>query len=421
MQLVYVKDNTVEQPVWEKWSTTQSLFLERSNSKSYEIRLNEQGRYEIRFGNNVTSKKLNSGDEVAVYYLKSSGTKGEIGPGLLNNSKLFFYNTTRFVQIQNNTTPSNLKLITTTDAAKIQFSNIDGSTPYIEREDVDSIKTNSLNTFRSQYRLITADDFTNYILKNYSNIISSAVAVNNWDYISQHLKYYFDLGVTQPNYESRILFNQVKFADSCNFNNVYIYAVPKLEKTTSITTRTNYLNSAQKQLILNDVQKIKLTTAEVIVCDPVYVAVDLGIRFAGEILTPEISDTTILQVERDVTAKRNPEALRQQIAQIFIDYFSTLKNNLGLYMSLTSITNQILNIEGVKNVLTKRVEGNNILTVPGISLLLHNPAYPNADIRITTQDEQLPFFKFPFLNNPLNLVNKIEIITPSIQTLQREF
>jgi len=418
---VYVKDSTIENASWEKWNPTQSLFLERSNSKVYEVRLNENGRYEFRFGNNVTGKQLNVNDQVAIYYLKSEGKKGEVGPGLLDNSKLYFYNTNRFNQIKTDTTPSNLTLITEAQANSIIFSNIDASTPFVERESVDNIKLNSLNTFRSQYRLITSEDFTNYVLKNYSNIISSTVTVNNWDYISGHLKYFFDLGVDKPNYESRILFNQVKFADSCNFNNVYVYAVPKLEKLTSLTTRTNYLNTAQKQLILNDLQKVKLTTAEVIVNDPVYVAIDLGVRFPSEILSPSIAENTFLEIQRDITAKRNPEALKQQIAQIFKDYFSTLKDNLGLTISLTDITNQILAIEGVKGINTVRTEGDNTITIPGISLLIYNPVYPFNDIRITTQDEKLPYFKFPFLNNPLDFKDKINVITPSIQTLQREF
>ena len=283
---VYVRDNTVVNPTWEKWTPTQSLFLERSNSKVYEIRLNENDRYELRFGNNVTGKQLNPNDEVAIYYLKSDGTRGEVGPGLLNNNKLFFYNTQRFAEIQRDTTPQNLNLILPNEINNIEFSNIDASTKFVPREDVKSIKDNASNTFRSQYRLITAEDFTNYVAKNYSNIISSVKVINNWDYISGHLKYYFDLGVSQPNSQSRVLFNQVKFADSCNFNNIYIYAVPKLEKLTSLTTRANYINSSQKQLILNDLQSVKLTTAEVIVNDPIYIAVDVVQGFRAKLLTP---------------------------------------------------------------------------------------------------------------------------------------
>jgi len=420
---VYVKDNTIATPKWEKWAPTQSLFLERSNSQVYEIRLNENERYEIRFGNNVTGKQLNPNDEVAIYYLRTDGIRGEIGPGLLDNNKLFFYSTARFNQIKADTTPENLNIITQGQANNIQFSNIDSSTAFIDRESVASIKTNSANTFRSQYRLITANDFSNYVSKNYSNIISSVQVVNNWDYLSGHIKYYFDLGVSKPNLESRVLFNQVKFADACNFNNVYIYAVPKLEKLTSLTTRSSYLNTSQKQLILNDLQQLKLTTSEVIINDPVYVAIDIGTNFPGEPLSPSICDNSYIEISRDITSKRNPESLRDQISRIFANYFSNLKDNLGSIISLSEITNQILAIpdSGILNIVTKRTEGDQTVTIPGISLTIYNPIYPEDDIKVTTQDTQLPYFKFPFLNNSLDFANKIAIVTPSIQSIQKEY
>lgn len=418
---VYVKDNATPNAKWEKWTPVQSLFLQRSNSTSYEIRLNENERYEIKFGNNVTGKKLNAGDQVAIYYLKSDGSKGEVGPGLLNNNKLFFFNTPNFAQVKIDTTPENLNIITAQQAALINFTNIDGSTTYIERESVSSIKENSINTFRSQYRLITSDDFISYVSKNYSNIISSVYAVNNWDYISGHLKYYFDLGITNPNNTSRVFFNQVKFADSCNFNNVYIYAVPKLEKLTSLTSRSNYLNASQKQLLLNDLQQVKLTTSEVIINDPVYVAVDVGINFNNETLSPSIADTSFIEISRDITAKRNPEALKKLITKIFTDYFSTLNNNLGATISLTNISNQIRALEGVIDVKTKRIQGEDTIEVNGINLLVYNPVYPFKDISIIAQDTKLPYFKYPYLNNVLDFGNKIRIVTPSIQTITKEY
>lgn len=418
---VYVKDNSVINPVWEKWSSTQSLFLERSNALRYEIRLNENERYEIKFGNNVNGKKLNPGDEVAIYYLKSNGSQGEVGPGLLNNNQLFFFSSNRFNQIKTDTTPINLNVISRQQAQQITFSNIDPSTPFTPREPVADIKNNAINTFRSQYRLITTDDYETYVMRNYSNIVGSVKVANNWDYISGHQKYFFDLGLDKPNLNSRVLFNQVKFADSCNFNNVYIYAVPRLEKLTSLTTRANYLNAAQKQLITNDLYNIKLTTAETIINDPVYVTVDIGVRAPGEVLAPSISDNSYIEITRDVTAKRNPQTIQQQVYEIFRQYFATTNDNLGSLINLTNITNSILALEGVTDVNTKRTEGGTTYTAPGVSIIIYNPVYPYDDIQVTSQDVQLPYFKFPFLNNLLDFPNKVRVVTPSIQTLQKEF
>ena len=90
-------------------------------------------------------------------------------------------------------------------------------------------------------------------------------------------------------------------------------------------------------------------------------------------------------------------------------------------LSLTDITNEILALPGVNNINTIRIRDNQTITVPGISLLLYNPIYPQKDIIITTQDTQLPYFKFPYLNNALDFIDKIRIVTPSIQSLQREY
>ena len=415
---VYVKDSIDPNAVWKLWTPTQSLFLEKSNATKYEIRLNESGRYEIKFGNNVTGQQLNPGSQVAVYYLQSQGVKGQVGSGALNNKPLFFYNTSKFNSIRNDVISSNLVLINQAQAKNITFTNVDNSTNFVAAENADSIKLNAPNTFRSQFRLITPDDFTNYIDKNYSNVIASTQVVNNWDYISGHLKYYFDLGVTSPSTQSRVLFNQVKFADSSNFNNVYIYAVPKLVKTSSLTTRVNYLNNAQKQLIINDLQNIKLTTAEIILNDPVYVEVDLGVNVPGVALTTDISTSSKLVITRDITSKTDAASIQTQVANIITNYFATTKDNLGLLIDITSLTNQILAINGVTGVSTQYTDSTgSVYTAPGVSLLIYNPVYPYDDISVHTQNVPLPYFKFPYINNAANFINKITVITPSIQSL----
>jgi len=407
---VYVKDNSVTNAKWVKWTATQSLFLERSNATKYEIRLNENSRYEIKFGDNIAGKQLSLNSEVAIYYLQTAEAKGEIGLGLLDNKLLYFYKTTRYNSILADTFSVNLTPLTQLQSKNILFTNTESSTQFIDIEDANSIKSNAPKTFRSQFRLITTDDFITYISKNYSNIISSVKVVNNYDYISGHMKYFFDLGVTNPNNESRVLFNQVKFSNTCNFNNVYIYAVPKLIKTSSLNTRTNYLNNTQKQLIINELQNVKLTTAEIIVNDPVYTAVDLGIAAVDEKLLPSISDTTNLVITRSFTSKIDEAHIKQVISSIFTKYFSTTNDNLGLKLSITDLTNQILAIEGVLNISTQRTINGVLNTVPGISLMLYNPVYSDTDIVIITQDINLPYFKFPYLNNQSNFANKIKVI-----------
>ena len=54
-------------------------------------------------------------------------------------------------------------------------------------------------------------------------------------------------------------------------------------------------------------------------------------------------------------------------------------------------------------------------------MVIYNPVYPYDDIDIISQDTQLPYFKFPYINNVIDFVNKIVVNTPSIQSLVREF
>ena len=104
--------------------------------------MNENERYEIKFGNNVTGKQLNTNDEVAIYYLRTNGTKGEVGPGLLNNCKLFFYSTSRFDSIESNVIPTGFNLINNTNNTFLLFTNSNPSTQYVLRESVQNIKNN---------------------------------------------------------------------------------------------------------------------------------------------------------------------------------------------------------------------------------------------------------------------------------------
>jgi hypothetical protein len=408
---VYVKDNTISNPVYEKYTSTESLFLEEGNSKKYEIRLNEKGRYEVKFGDNIHGKQLNANDNVAIYYLQSDGLNGQVSEHALDGNSLLFYNSTQFTTIAANVIPTGLNLVTADVASNIYFYNTNPSTQFQDIESVDSIRTNALNTFKTQYRLVTTEDFRTFISKRYGNILASTQCVSNQDYINGHLKYFFDIGVEKPNVESRVLLNQVKFSSSCNFNNLYAYCVPRITSVTTLNTRLNYLSQAQKQLISNDAAPYKIATSELVFNDPVYVVVDFGVKNIGEIPTTTIADETVFEVVVDPNQKRNFGTIQQSVASVFQNYFDVTMDNLGKLINMGYLTSQILLIEGITDFRTKRNSNGVTTTLPGISFIIYNPVYPLADINLFQQNLQLPYFKFPILNNLANIVNKINIVT----------
>jgi hypothetical protein len=124
----------------------------------------------------------------------------------------------------------NINILNIDQSAQLFFYNNVPSSKFQYQESSNEIKENARNTYKTQYRLITSKDFENYIFKNYSSLIQDIKCVDNNQYVNEHLQYLNSIGLSKPNLDSRILFNQVNFGTSCNFNNIYIYCVPKIPK-----------------------------------------------------------------------------------------------------------------------------------------------------------------------------------------------
>lgn len=406
---VYVKEKTTGK--YYKYLETSSLFLNDSNARVFEKRFDENERYEIKFGNGITGRKLQAGDEVAIYFLQTDGMQGEIDIGILNSNKLFLYSSLRYNAIIADTVSENLLLLNDNQTKYLTFSNADPSTSYQDKESAEQIKSNAPKIYNSQYRLVTASDYEVFVNRNFANIISSTKAVNNWDYLNGHFRYFYNLQLNKPNDDSRILLNQARFADTCDFNNVYIYGIPRLERITSLTQRTNYLNAAQKELLLNQLQNYKTLTAEVIIADPVYVAVDFGIRRAGETLSPDITNNCKLVITKNVLSQVDNQTIKNNVYNIIKTFFDSRNNSLGILFDINDITSKIFNIAGVEDFYVERTDDQGTFTVPGLNFVFWNPVYPDGDTQIIAQNYQLPYFKYPFLNNPLEFLNKIEVLT----------
>jgi hypothetical protein len=402
---IYVKDANTS--TWSKWVRTPSLYLATSNEAKYEVRLNENKNYQILFGNNINGKKLNTGDTVAIYYLKSNGTEGEVGANVLQAGKLIKYNTTQYAEILNDVIIEDITVIPDTELVNLRFDNNSSSTYYAPEEDTESIRQNAPNLFRSQYRLVTESDFENYVKTNYANLIHDVKVVNNWSYLSNYLKYYYDLGLTNPNNLSRVLYNQVNFADSCNFANVYLFIVSKI--VTNSTNQISYLNPSLKSLIISSMKDVKILSSEPIIFDPIFMAFDLGLAARG--VKPTLNDVlnTELYVVKKDNSKRDSSSIQTDIVNLFINYFTRTNCKLGQTMNIDYLNNAILSIEGVETFYTRRTDDKSI-TYEGLSLLTWNPIY-TQDMKTITQNMVLSYFMFPYLNDFENIKNKITIET----------
>jgi len=401
---------------WKEWTRVDSLFLYDPTSEVFECRINESQRYIIKFGNNVYGKQLQVNDSVAIYYLKSDGNAGAIGPDVLNDNRLFLLNTPQFNTIFNDIKTTQ-NYISQDEASSIKFTNPFGSTSFSTVEDVRSIRNNAANTFKTQYRLVTTSDFETYVRTNYNNIIYDVRVVNNWEYAAEHLRYYYNIGLKAPNQDSRVLFNQVNFADSCDFNNIYIYLVPKLKKTNSTIINNNFVSVGLKTFIESGLTPYKMTTSEIVFVDPVYVAAGLGVASNSEIisktLTPNLISETTLNIGRSSDSRLSETETKNRALQALKNYFDIANVRLGQKIDLDEINNAILEIEGVEVITTSRVVNGQLIEKNGLSFLLFNPVYsePNEDIQIINQNIVLPYFKIPYLYNSDAILNQIRVYT----------
>lgn len=402
---VYVKD--FESGKFYQYTETTSLYLHGPAERVFEKRFNENEIYEIKFGDNVTGSRLSTGDEVWVYYLESLGEGGQVGANFLDDTTLTLYGTNTFNTLKNDIRPENIKYITFDNVETLSFTNTQPSTIPQQRESVDEIKRKAPLHLSSQDRLVTLPEFKTYIEKNYGNMLTSSDVIDNVTFMDGHMKYLSeDIGIQYPNLESRVMYNHLNVSTSTHFNNIYIYGVPKMTTNTSSTVMTNFLSPASKELIINDISKRKMVSHEVILIDPVYVAVNLGVTTSTETLTPSITDNTRLIVKKSSVSLRDNDAIIQEVTDTIAAYFMNTDMSLGQVIDVNTLGSSILEIPGVDSIETSRTDID--LTVPGLSLSIWNPVY-ESDTTITNQNIKLPYFKFAYLHDAFNLFKKVVI------------
>jgi len=396
---VYVKPKNSD--TWQQWTNVSDLFLYSSTENVYSTRFNENLRYEIQFGDDVNGRKLNEGDQVAIYYLQIDSDVNGLAPNALNGSKFIPFNTTRYNQILKDTSFNFDEKLTADQLNNIYPTNEYPSNSYSDYESVESIRSNAPSNFRSQYRLVTSNDYESFVKTNYYNIISDTKVVSNDEYLRGHLKYLYNIGLNEPQLQNQILFNQIKFANSCNFNNLYVYTVPKNETQ-------DYLSPPQKELILNGLSQNKTITSKIVISDPVYMMFDFYIKSPISDPTPNDVYLNKLRIIKDKNSKRASSSILADVKNLFTSMFNHKVSKLGQIIDLYQITSDILSIDGVENVQTYRSDTNT--TENGISILMWNDLYPYQDSQVYSQNITLEYFQYPVFNNINNIVSRIEVV-----------
>lgn len=395
---VYVYQQNINK--WVQYKETENLYNGNSFSQLFEKRLDENRMYQIKFGNGIFGRKLQTGDKVAIYYLQTNEASGVIGPNTMTGTNVAtqLYNTTRYNDIIKDVNGEELNYLTQNQLqTQLRFYNTIGSTVSIAEESAEDIRTNAPLFFKSQNRLVTKSDYQNYIANYFSNILSDVKVFDNWEYTSNYLKYFYEINTTPAGFQ-QIMFNQINYADSCNFNNVYICGLPRV--TTNSVLK--YLLPSQKEYIISALEKLKVLTTEICFMDPIYKAINFGFQRDGSIT---IDPTNFYQLEiiKSPTSTRNNTAIHREVVSILKQHFSPNKLTLGSTIKPSVILNEILSVEGVKNVVTRYRPTNE--TVDGLSLIIWNPNYPDLDKKIVTNTFIQQDFEYAYFEN----INSVEL------------
>ena len=405
---VFVRDVNTEK--WTEWTEVNSLYIANSISKVFEKRLNEYGHYEIKFGNDINGKRLNSGDYVSLYYLESDGSRGVVGTNAAKSGKMILFNSALFNEIAEHIKNETSNYISANDILKLKFDNQYGSVPPTFIESVENIRKNAPLTFSAQNRAVTTYDYESYVDKNFSNIIQSVKAVSNKQYTSEYLAYFYELGLERPNLDDKLLFNQVSFNDACDFNNVYLFCVPRLGAIVNETTPVD-LFFAQKQSVINKLNGVKMVNQNIVVSDPIYIAFDIGLPVLAETsLSTDMRNETKIRITRDPNQIISKEQIKSSVSSYIIDFFSQSNNELGKFMDLSQLSFNILNLTGVKTLETVRTVNSIEYKVSKLNFIYWNPLYTSSPVTSLGQNITLKFFEFPFFYEVSNLINKIEVI-----------
>lgn len=400
---VYVK--SVKTNTWSQWRRTENLLTETMDQSVYEVRFNENKRYEIKFGDGVNGSKLTEGDTVQVYYLKINPNSSDLAANAIAGTNLILFKSVKYTAIIPQVSLVYSNFLTSTQTTKIQLDNNYPSTGLALEETVEDIRINAPGSFRSQSKLDSAEDYKFWIMSRFGSFLSDVYIVNNEEYLNNHIKYFYNEGITNPNTDQNILLNQVFFSNGCNFNNIYIYMVPK---------KGQLINIPQKRSILDSLKPVQSLLTQVIPMDPEYM--ELLLCVAGD--EKNIDQTpNILQITKEPNTRKSNKSIQTDVENVLMEYFDRENFKLGGSVDLSDLSTRISNIEGVDKIKTysPTLKTESL----GISMLLRNIKYPNIQ-QAYTQNIPLQFFQYPIWTG-IGISNQIQIQEVSGSIKSSEF
>lgn len=405
---VYVLDteeNTVEQ-----YQSTTHLFDNSAIDKVFELRLNANKQYELIFGDNIHGATISEGASLYVIYLNSNGKEGEIGSNDINtettlNESNIVVDGLEYTFIKNNILKKEGESFSYLE--DITINNTEASTTVRDIETVEDIKENAPNWTRTGNRLITDSDFRQHILANYTSI-HDCIVYNNFEYMSTFYQWLMDNNA----FNSDIRFRGYKFADACDFNNIYFW----------LKSNSNDINTTLtiKRVIERDLNNLKPTTSELIPIDSINTYFSPYISGSYSIGTFDSNNENTIYLLKDNNTLVSSNRIKANAVKIIQDFFILANNNLGQNVEINELYTSLMSIDGVKKIRTRYLSNgasdSEATFFDGLSFAVWTSDIVNGnDLQTIHGNIKLLDFQFPVLFNNNSIANKIIVSSDSFK------
>ena len=189
-----------------------------SDTRYYNFYIDENGDYILKFGDGISTSIPESGSKIYVYYVSSTETEDSVSDAMKSaivnaNASVISPSDNTIFEILGMDAPKQLP-------SCLPVTPLSG---YRDKDDAESIRINSRNSFSRQNRLVTKEDYKTFLLENFSEWKDIAVQ-NNWEYISS---FYGWLYAIKPDCIDPNKLQSYNSSDLADANNVYIWVLTR--------------------------------------------------------------------------------------------------------------------------------------------------------------------------------------------------
>lgn len=418
--------------------------LYNNEDRIFSIRLDENKTYVITFGDGRLGQKLESGDQIYVFYLDTNGPEGHLESGELKD--LTLENSPANLNINNElwmgvfgkdyepdlSSVANIgdsNYIYTNFSQIVKATNRTTAADSVDEETVEEIRDNAPNWFKMGNRLVTKKDYE-YYLKNsayFRGNFCDVKVMNNWEYMATYYKWLYRIGLEKHG-EGRYYFNSgtllkrapKRYIDPADANNIYIWC------KSNIPAGQEY-NDQFFDGLKSKIYYLKDLTHEPIFVEPVNVNFRIcALGNDSEEHTEQIkrmfrlppyqeddyttdigmADGNYIEITLDDSIIFTNANIVSKIENTICDYFDRRNQKIGQVVDFNVLQNRILAINGVTKIRTIYQDPDDseyIVTRSGLCFATwtddHNIIEVGDDLEVSNISRTLEPFQFASLVN----------------------